>query len=119
MDESSDSDSGEGYIEVESTHMCTTCLFCPEIFKEVLSAVNHLNTTHNFDLPKFQAKHALDMHSYIKLINFIRKTKITSESLDKLCITDWDKDEYLIPVIKDDSWLMIGKKLYFYNLHFI
>ncbi|XP_033216903.1 protein arginine N-methyltransferase 3 isoform X2 [Belonocnema kinseyi] len=106
MDGLSDSDSGEDWDELEETQLIT-CLFCTQDFSDRSNALKHLEVFHEFSLPNFKAKHALDTYSYIKLINFIRKKNITSNDLNNLSIKSWENDEYLTPIIPDDAWLML------------
>ena len=109
MDGFSDSDSGDDWDEVGEAQLIT-CLFCTQDFSDRFNALKHLEVFHNFNLPNFKVKHALDMYSYIKLINFIRKKNVSSEDLNDLNIKTWDSDEYLNPIIPDDAWLMLGTK---------
>ncbi|XP_043479685.1 protein arginine N-methyltransferase 3 [Leptopilina heterotoma] len=101
----SDSDSGDDWDENEETQIIS-CLFCTQEYNDRSDALKHLEVCHDFSLPNFKIKHALDMYSYIKLINFIRKKNVSAYDLNALNIKIWDSDEYLTPFIPDDAWLM-------------
>lgn len=105
----SDSDSGDDWEENGEDHQNVLCLFCTETTSGFPTALHHIETIHKLNFCDFIRKHIHDTYSYIKLINFIRRKKIMSEQLSALIIEVWDKDEYLRPVVQDDSWLMYGK----------
>lgn len=111
----SDSDSGDDWDENEETQIIS-CLFCTQEYNDRSDALKHLEVCHDFSLPNFKIKHALDMYSYIKLINFIRKKNVSAYDLNALNIKIWDSDEYLTPFIPDDAWLMFGKQIFIYLL---
>lgn len=110
-DMSSDNDSGDDWEENGEDHHIL-CLFCMETINGFPSALHHIQTSHKFDLCNFIRKYIHDTYSYIKLINFVRREKITSKQLSvgaMISVEAWDKDEYLRPVVEDDPWLMYGK----------
>ncbi|XP_015603827.1 protein arginine N-methyltransferase 3 [Cephus cinctus] len=107
MDAVSDSDSGDDWDEVEDTSKRILCLFCEKELTNSSESLSHLETVHNFNLIAFKTRHTLDIYSYIKLVNFIRKNHVSAEELKALGIKTWDSDEYLTPVLQDDGWLML------------
>lgn len=109
IDGISESESDEEWEEMNDEEQIIECLFCKTVSNNFLDALKHLESSHNFNFAGFKSRYALDVYSYIKLINFIRKKKITAEELNGLNVKSWDNDEYLSPVIQDDPWLMLGK----------
>lgn len=108
----SDSDSGDDWDEVNTDKsQPIKCLFCKELFDSFADALKHMNIEHDFNLADFKQKHALDEYSYIKLINFIRKKNVSPDNLNTMKIKTWENDEYLIPVLEDDIWLMFGNTI--------
>jgi protein arginine N-methyltransferase 3 len=108
MDGISESESDDDWEEMNDEIQVIECLFCKHSYNNVTDVLKHLELSHNFSFPMFKNRHILDIYSYIKLINFIRKTGITPEELNKLNIKTWENDEYLAPVFQDDPWLMLG-----------
>ncbi|XP_012269948.2 protein arginine N-methyltransferase 3 isoform X2 [Athalia rosae] len=106
-DRISDNDSGDDWEEVHDDVQDIICLFCDKNHANFPAALKHLETVHKFILTLFKKKHSLDTYLYIKLVNFIRANKTTPEELDSLHPQVWDSDEYLMPVLQDDSWLML------------
>ena len=109
MDGISESESDEDWDELNDEPQMVECLFCNDTCKSFSDALKHLEATHNFSFARFKSRHALDVYSYIKLINFIRKKKVSPEELNALSVKTWEVDEYLTPVKQDDPWLMFGK----------
>lgn len=108
MDGVSESESDEDWEEMNDEVQIIECLFCKNTCNNFTDALQHLELSHNFSFAVFKNRHALDVYSYIKLINFIRKKKIKPEELNALSIKTWESDEYLTPVFQDDPWLMLG-----------
>lgn len=108
MDGISESESDDDWEEMNDEAQVVECLFCNVISKDLTDALKHLESTHNFSFAVFKNKHALDVYSYIKLINFIRKKDVQPEELNDFSAKSWESDEYLTPVIQDDPWLMLG-----------
>ena len=106
MDGRSDDDSGDDWDEITEDFESIPCLFCNEVTSNFPTALEHLVTSHRFDLKNFIARHSLDTYSYIKLINFIRQKNVLPDQLNALNIKTWESDEYLRPIIEDDPWLM-------------
>lgn len=109
MSDDNENDSGDDWDEVNEESQDITCLFCIERFDNFTTAIKHLETVHKFRLMAFKRKYSLDVYSYIKLVNFIRASKLKPEELDLLNPTAWESDKYLAPILQDDSWLMFGK----------
>ncbi|XP_014217008.1 protein arginine N-methyltransferase 3 isoform X2 [Copidosoma floridanum] len=106
MDGISESGSDDDWEEVNDEVQVIQCLFCDETSKSFKDSLQHLESDHGFNFALFKDKHALDVYTYIKLINFIRKKKISPEDLNALTVKTWESDEYLTPVFQDDPWLM-------------
>ncbi|KAH8382213.1 hypothetical protein KR009_002369, partial [Drosophila setifemur] len=83
--------------EMDEGEEPTTCLFCAEVFSSISKAIDHLDAQHNVNLSQLQKKFQMDQYSFIKLVNYIRDTKISAE---KLLSTDqalWQDEKYLKP----------------------
>ncbi|XP_075044530.1 protein arginine N-methyltransferase 3 [Mixophyes fleayi] len=82
------------------------CLFCERIFSSAEETYSHCRSQHQFTISKVIAEHGLDFYGYIKLINFIRSTNCTAESLCHVTSPKpWDKEEFFRPVMDDDLLL--------------
>lgn len=82
----------------------TTCLFCSDVFASIELAIEHLNNKHQVNLPQLKQKFQMDQYAFIKLINYIRTSKINPE---QLLLTDkplWNDEKYLKP-LEYESWL--------------
>ena len=108
MDGISESESDDDWEEMNDEVQVVECLFCNDTCNNIKDALKHLESTHSFSFSIFKSRHALDVYSYIKLINFIRKKDVTPEELTSLSVKTWENDEYLTPVLQDDPWLMLG-----------
>ncbi|XP_016975558.1 protein arginine N-methyltransferase 1 [Drosophila rhopaloa] len=75
----------------------TTCLFCTETSSNILTAINHLDARHKVNLSQLKQKFQMDQYSFIKLINYIRANKITSEQLLSADQALWQDEQYLKP----------------------
>ncbi|XP_073514328.1 protein arginine N-methyltransferase 3 isoform X1 [Phyllobates terribilis] len=94
-----DEDDGGAGIEVR-------CLFCDRRHSSPEETFSHCRSQHQFDIQQMVSLHGLDFYGFVKLINFIRSTGCSAESLTN--VTDpkpWDKDEFFKPVIPDDGLL--------------
>lgn len=109
MDGISESESDDDWEEMNDEVQTVQCLFCSDTSSNFTDALKHLESSHDFSFAVFKNRHALDVYSYIKLINFIRKKKLTAEELNALSVKTWESDEYLAPVFQDDPWLMLGR----------
>ncbi|KAF8121227.1 S-adenosyl-L-methionine-dependent methyltransferase [Boletus edulis] len=85
---------------------------CPSLFEDktfttATEALTYDKTTHGFDLDATSKQWKLDLHRRIRLINFIRKHKLTPADVGNLTDTEsfFTSDDYLIPVIEDDPLL--------------
>lgn len=119
MDGLSGSESDDEWEEMNDEVQVVQCLFCNKNCNNVLDALKHLESLHNFSFANFKNRHALDVYSYIKLINFIRKRKISPEELNAISVKTWESDEYLVPVIQDDPWLMFGMHGFYFLIYSI
>lgn len=111
-----DSDSDHSFGDwVENGPHSVKCLFCEFLCDDVSDAIVHCAKTHNFDLAVAKHKYNMDFYSYIKCINYTR-TQIQDDAnfnpsiLFEDDLQPWNNEKYLTPVVKDDPWLMIGKK---------
>ncbi|XP_031783432.1 protein arginine N-methyltransferase 1 isoform X1 [Nasonia vitripennis] len=107
MDGKSESESDDDWEEMNDEVQVLECLFCNIISNNLTDALKHLESAHNFSFAFFKSNHGLDVYSYIKLINFIRKNDIQPEELNEITVKSWESDKYLTPVIQDDPWLML------------
>uniref|UniRef100_A0A8C1WXN2 type I protein arginine methyltransferase n=1 Tax=Cyprinus carpio TaxID=7962 RepID=A0A8C1WXN2_CYPCA len=85
------------------------CFSLNRTLASVSETVQHCKADHGVDIPDLVQKHRLDDYGYIKMINYIRNTKSSAESL--LLTSNgplpWDSDEYLKPALADDPLLQI------------
>ncbi|KAG2009785.1 arginine N-methyltransferase 3 [Coprinopsis cinerea AmutBmut pab1-1] len=88
---------------------------CPSLFEDKVlpsadEALKHDTTTHGFNLNEVCTKLNLDFHQRVRLINYIRKNKITpTEALAIRGTEEWFRtDEYLAPVVENDPLLQIS-----------
>lgn len=81
-----------------------TCLFCPEIFPKLETAIEHLDVRHKVNLSQLQGKFQMDQYSFIKLINYIRANKISAEQLLSAEKALWQDEKYLKPQ-EYEPWL--------------
>ncbi|XP_012279770.1 protein arginine N-methyltransferase 1 [Orussus abietinus] len=107
MEDANDADSGDDWDEVNDDIQNVVCLFCKEVVDSIPKALRHVEVFHDFNLATFKTKHALDVYSYIKLVNFIRRKEVSPEELNSAESKSWNSDEYLMPVLQDDAWLML------------
>ncbi|KAF9923570.1 hypothetical protein FBU30_006399 [Linnemannia zychae] len=95
------------------------CLFCPEIFPSAREVFDHCTKTHGFNFLQTRKQLDMDFYASIRLINYLRKQaqvkpseaeQTTSFILngDESFLTD---DQYLRPVIEDDSLLFAFEDL--------
>lgn len=111
-----DSDSDQSFGDwTENEPSSVKCLFCEKLYDDVLVAITHCAKDHSFDFSLAKRKYNMDFYSYIKCINYTRTQIQEDENFDPSTLFEvdsqpWNDDRYLIPFIKDDPWLMIGKK---------
>ncbi|KAL4642004.1 protein arginine N-methyltransferase 3 [Arapaima gigas] len=105
-----DSDADEEqWMEEDSGALTVTCLFCDTLLNSVQDMFSHCQADHNVNLPSLVKRHKLDDYGFIKLINYIRSTRCSGESLlgtSEEC-PPWNGDEYMRPVLEDDPLLQI------------
>ncbi|KAL1271808.1 hypothetical protein QQF64_030824, partial [Cirrhinus molitorella] len=108
--ELSDSDDEQWQsMEEGSENKTVLCLLCDRTLTSVSEMVQHCKADHGVDIPELVQKHRLDDYGYIKMINYIRTTKCSAESL-LLCSNGplpWDSDAYMKPALPDDPLLQI------------
>uniref|UniRef100_A0A671LSL9 Protein arginine N-methyltransferase 3 n=1 Tax=Sinocyclocheilus anshuiensis TaxID=1608454 RepID=A0A671LSL9_9TELE len=103
--------------EFEEQRVCFAlkymCLTLNRTLTSVSETVQHCKADHGVDIPDLVQKHRLDDYGYIKMINYIRTTKVSTESL--LLTSNgplpWDSDEYMKPALPDDPLLQIGMRI--------
>nr|XP_026488776.1 protein arginine N-methyltransferase 3 [Vanessa tameamea] len=91
--------------EMETSDVSVTCLFCTKIFSTIEETVAHCDEAHGFHLNSLKTKFNMDCYSYIKLINYIKTHKLTSDEIMTATKPLWDDEKYLKPV-DNDEWLM-------------
>jgi protein arginine N-methyltransferase 3 len=88
------------------------CLFCAEILPSAREVFAHCSLTHGFDFLRTRQQFSLDFYQSIRLINYLRQQAQDVEGFDQT--TTWTlegneaflgDDEYLRPVLEDDSLL--------------
>ncbi|KAF9112720.1 hypothetical protein BGX27_002895 [Mortierella sp. AM989] len=86
------------------------CLFCVEILPSAREVFDHCTIVHGFDFLRARQQLGLDFYQSIRLINYIRQQAQKVEGFDQT--TSWSlegnepflgDDEYLRPVLEDDS----------------
>ncbi|XP_062869189.1 protein arginine N-methyltransferase 3 isoform X2 [Trichomycterus rosablanca] len=110
--ELSDSEDEEQWMEEDDpdhSDESVPCLFCNRSISSVSETFRHCQADHGFNVADLVRKHRLDDYGYIKMINYIRTTKCSMETLVS-CSGDalpWSSDEYMKPVLPDDPLLQI------------
>ncbi|EEB10725.1 protein arginine N-methyltransferase, putative [Pediculus humanus corporis] len=106
--ESSDDDENDDtWNEMDNeSNSFMSCLFCDQNFKTMAVALEHCKIEHKLNLPYLKQKFNMDCYSYICMINYVRRERISSEMLLSFKDPPWLNGEYLTPVIQDDPWLM-------------
>uniref|UniRef100_A0A9J7ZMX9 type I protein arginine methyltransferase n=1 Tax=Cyprinus carpio carpio TaxID=630221 RepID=A0A9J7ZMX9_CYPCA len=97
-------------MEEGSECITVLCLLCDSrTFTSVSETVQHCKKDHGVDIPGLVQKHRLDDYGYIKMINYIRTTKCSAESLELASNgpLPWDSDQYMKPALPDDPLLQI------------
>ncbi|GJJ76270.1 type I protein arginine methyltransferase [Entomortierella parvispora] len=97
------------------------CLFCSSIFEDARQVFDHCTKVHGFDFLKTRHTLKLDFYQSIRLINYLRR-QAEQAPLEAEKTTSWSvaagaeflqDDEYLRPVIEDDSLLFAFEDLDF------
>ncbi|MEE6498963.1 hypothetical protein FKM82_003259 [Ascaphus truei] len=72
------------------------CLFCERLYHSAEETFSHCKSEHQFNIGTVFNKYGLDFYGFIKLINFIRSTGCTAESL-RFCMQPppWDERRIL------------------------
>ncbi|XP_053304813.1 protein arginine N-methyltransferase 3 [Spea bombifrons] len=106
MPELCDSGDDAAWEDDEGARAEVRCLFCERVDCSAAETFVHCKSQHRFDVCAAVREHGLDTYGYIKLINYIRSTGCSAESLENVREPlPWEKDEFLMPVIKDDALL--------------
>ncbi|KIY52456.1 S-adenosyl-L-methionine-dependent methyltransferase [Fistulina hepatica ATCC 64428] len=84
-------------------------LFDDSVLPSAAQAVEHDKNVHGFDLNDVCHRLSLDFLKRTRLINFIRKTNPSPNSLKALVGSEdlFTSDEYLVPVLEDDPLLLL------------
>ncbi|KAF8627470.1 hypothetical protein AX17_006282 [Amanita inopinata Kibby_2008] len=87
-------------------------LFEDTILSSVEEALHNDKLKHGFDLDETCARLSLDTHGRIRLINYVRKNRVSPLDVHNLTGTEpfLVSDEFLIPVIEDDPLLLIQQE---------
>jgi len=110
-DEDEDEDDNEdGYEEVDDEKIQIQSLFDDSVFFENVKDLFKYELDKNqFSLIKLVKKYKMDMMSYIRMINYIRKNKPSAKALNSDLENNnnapWSDDEYFKTVIEDDPLL--------------
>ncbi|KAJ3551879.1 hypothetical protein NP233_g12999 [Leucocoprinus birnbaumii] len=85
---------------------------CPSLFDETklpsaTEAITYDREKHAFDLDHVCSRLGLDFHRRVRLINYIRKNKISSQEALSITGTEgwFSSDEYLVPASENDPLL--------------
>ncbi|RXW22484.1 hypothetical protein EST38_g3361 [Candolleomyces aberdarensis] len=83
-------------------------LFDETVLPSVDAVIKHDISIHSFDINETCSKLGFDFHGRVRLINYIRKNKLTpAEALALKGIEPWfSTDEYLVPVIENDPLIL-------------
>ncbi|KAF6755854.1 arginine N-methyltransferase 3 [Ephemerocybe angulata] len=110
--ESSDDDDQNWDDWVSDSNEQQECrsLFDEKVLGSVEAAISHDSSTHGFDVNQVSSKLGLDFHGRVRLINYIRKNKLTPAQARELKGSEpWFKsDEYLVPVIESDPLIQVS-----------
>ncbi|KAF9954924.1 Protein arginine N-methyltransferase 3 [Modicella reniformis] len=96
----------------------TKCLFCVEIFPSAREVFAHCTASHGFNFLQTRQRFNLDFYQSIRLINYLRKQALVVNGFDQ--ISTWtlegnesflNDDEFLRPVLEDDSLLYAFEEL--------
>ncbi|KAG9062819.1 hypothetical protein KI688_005125 [Linnemannia hyalina] len=95
------------------------CLFCTEIFPSAREVFDHCTKTHGFDFLRARHQLGLDFYQSIRLINYLRKQAqdkpVEAEQTSSFVLEGKEAfladDQYLRPVIEDDSLLFAFEDL--------
>ncbi|KAF9294240.1 hypothetical protein BGZ88_004188 [Linnemannia elongata] len=95
------------------------CLFCAEIFPSAREVFDHCTETHGFDFLRARHQLGLDFYQSIRLINYLRKQAqdkpSEAEQTSSFVLEGKEAfladDQYLRPVIEDDSLLFAFEDL--------
>lgn len=95
------------------------CLFCAEIFPSAREVFDHCTKTHGFDFLRARHQLGLDFYQSIRLINYLRKQAqdkpSEAEQTSSFVLEGKEAfladDQYLRPVIEDDSLLFAFEDL--------
>ncbi|KIM43061.1 hypothetical protein M413DRAFT_443870 [Hebeloma cylindrosporum] len=79
-------------------------LFCDQVLPSVEAALAYDKETYHFSLDEVCKRLSLDFHGRVRLINYIRKHKLTPTDVSVVQgAEEWlSSDEYLVPVIEND-----------------
>ncbi|KAJ1944356.1 hypothetical protein EC988_006009, partial [Linderina pennispora] len=88
------------------------CLFCTTTFQSAITLFRHVKQAHGFDFPKVRSSLHLDFYQSMRLVNYIRKLEKSDPDFARVSgfsVTGTEgflnDDEYLKPVLEDDTLL--------------
>ncbi|ELP87764.1 hypothetical protein EIN_411170 [Entamoeba invadens IP1] len=93
----------------DETSFRTPCLFCKE-FNDLDKVLEHLQTAHQLGFQTLFQICDGNQYNYFKLINYIRKHKLSPQSVlsfDKSFFNTEESMKYIKPTIDNDGFLMI------------
>lgn len=102
--------SGDEYEETEENQLGNIgCLFCGHEARSHEALWQHTQSEHQLDLVGECRRAQLDCFQFIKLVNYVRKSKCQASAIGEVISgKQFDAEEYLKPVIEDDQLLMFG-----------
>ncbi|PFH54009.1 hypothetical protein AMATHDRAFT_73046 [Amanita thiersii Skay4041] len=106
-EEDDEEENWDDWVSDSATTQPCRSLFDEKTLPSVEDALRHDKTVHTFDLDYICSNLSLDIHGRIRLINFIRKNKISPDVARDFIGTEpfFSSDEYLIPILEDDPLL--------------
>ena len=114
MDDDCVSSDDETYEEPNEEILDILCIFCSIHFNTFDSIFAHIQADHGLDLLAALKSHHLDIYSYIKVINYIRKNEVAPSKVSEILESKvYDSDTFLKSVLENDGLLMFGKNRWY------
>lgn len=118
LESNSDTDDDSSYCEPPffDESMRCVCLFCEEAFNCPESTFDHIKDLHGIDFIGTINQLKLDYYAFVKIINYFRKSRINeSEAIKVIESRIWEDDQYMKPVLENDTLLTYGRYLIWYH----